>query len=73
MSTDVTMEPLFHKYKLTLREQQVVRLICSGKSSKDIENELFLSPHTIKEYIYRIYKKTGVKNRVQMVNLFRGQ
>ena len=66
-----SMEHLFQKYKLTQREQEVVRLICRGKSSKDIKNELFLSPHTIKEYIYRIYKKTGVKNRVQMVNLFR--
>ncbi len=73
VGTDVFMEHLFQKYKLTQREQEVVRLVCSGKSSKDIENELFLSPHTIKEYIYRIYKKTGVKNRVQMVNLFREQ
>jgi DNA-binding CsgD family transcriptional regulator len=73
VGTNALMEHLFQKYKLTKREQQVVRLICSGKSSRDIENELFLSPHTIKEYIYRIYKKTGVKNRVQMVNLFREQ
>jgi DNA-binding CsgD family transcriptional regulator len=71
LSTDVSMEHMFQKYKLTQREKEVVRLICSGKSSKDIQNELFLSPNTIKEYIYRIYKKTGVKNRVQMVNLFR--
>ncbi len=73
VGTDISMDHLFQKYKLTQREQEVARLICSGKSSKDIENELFLSPHTIKEYIYRIYKKTGVKNRVQMVNLFREQ
>jgi len=73
VGTSVLMEHLFEKYKLTQREQQVARLICSGKSSRDIENELYLSPHTIKEYIYRIYKKTGVKNRVQLVNLFRGQ
>ena len=73
VGTGFSMEHLFQKYKLTQREQEVIRLICSGKSSKDIEHELFLSPHTIKEYIYRIYKKTGVKNRVQMVNLFREQ
>jgi DNA-binding CsgD family transcriptional regulator len=73
VGADVLMEHLFEKYKLTQREQQVIRLICSGKSSRDIENELFLSPHTIKEYIYRIYRKTGVKNRVQMVNLFRAE
>lgn len=73
VGTDIPMEHVFQKYKLTQREQEVARLICSGKSSRDIENELFLSPHTIKEYIYRIYKKTGVKNRVQLVNLFREQ
>jgi len=73
VGTSVLMEHLFEKYRLTQREQQVARLICSGKSSREIEKELFLSPHTIKEYIYRIYKKTGVKNRVQLANLFRNQ
>jgi DNA-binding CsgD family transcriptional regulator len=67
------MERLFEKHKLTDRERQVTLLICGGKSSRDIGNELFLSSHTIKEYIYRVYKKTGVKNRVQLINLFRDQ
>jgi len=68
-----SIERLFEKHKLTDRERQVTRLICAGKSGREIGNDLFLSPHTIKEYIYRIYKKTGVKNRVQLINLFRDQ
>jgi len=67
------MSLLMDKYKISNREQQIILLICNGKSNKEIEDELFLSHHTIKEYIYRIYKKTGVKNRVQLTNLFRDQ
>jgi len=73
VSSDIFMNRLLKKYKITPREQQIIQLICNGKSNKEIEDELFISPHTVKEYIYRIYKKTGVKNRVQLGNLFRGQ
>jgi DNA-binding CsgD family transcriptional regulator len=73
VSSDIFMNRLLKKYKITPREQQIIQLICNGKSNKEIEDELFLSLHTIKEYIYRIYKKTGVKNRVQLGNFFRGQ
>ena len=67
------MNRLMEKYKISKREQQIIQLICNGKSNKEIESELFISHHTVKEYIYRIYKKTGVKNRVQLTNLFRDQ
>jgi len=71
-STEGVVESLYNRYKIAPREQEIIRLICAGQSSREIGKELFLSSHTIKEYIYRIYKKTGVKNRVQLVNLFRG-
>jgi DNA-binding NarL/FixJ family response regulator len=59
------------KYKISKREQEVILLICEGKANKEIEDELFISLQTVKDHIYRIYQKTGVKNRVQLTNLFR--
>lgn len=73
VSQNKFMHHLMDKYKISKREQQIIQLICNGKSNKEIEDGLFLSHHTVKEYIYRIYKKTGVKNRVQLTNLFRDQ
>ena len=59
------------EYGISRREAEVVELICAGKSNKDISNDLFISLQTVKDHIYRIYIKTGVKNRVQLTNLIR--
>ena len=50
---------------LTHREQQIMGLLLNGLSNQDMANELFISPHTIKTHIYKLYKKIGAKNRVQ--------
>lgn len=63
---------LFEKYKISKREQEIIRLICQGKSNREIEDELFISLQTVKDHVYNIFQKTGVKNRVQLSNLFRG-
>jgi two-component system, NarL family, response regulator DegU len=52
---------------LTPREEQVVALVAEGLSNRDISNELNLSEHTIKKYLFRIYDKIGVSNRVELV------
>lgn len=62
---------LFKKYKISNREKEIIELICQGKSNKQIEDELFISIRTVKDHIYNIYKKAGVRNRVQLSNLFR--
>lgn len=45
-------------------------LIVGGKTNKEIADELFISLQTVKDHVYRIFKKTNVKNRVHLVNLF---
>ncbi len=66
------VEQLFQKYKISKREQEIIQLICQGKSNREIEDELFISIQTVKDHVYNIFQKTGVKNRVQLSNLFRG-
>ena len=59
------------KDKLSKREQEILALILEGKSNQDIADELFISISTIKTHIYNIYRKLGVRNRLQVINLIR--
>jgi DNA-binding NarL/FixJ family response regulator len=52
---------------LTSREEQVVALVADGLSNRHIATELGLSEHTIKKYLFRIFEKLGISNRVELV------
>ncbi|MFC2119170.1 LuxR C-terminal-related transcriptional regulator [Bacteroidota bacterium] len=65
------LEDVFTNYNFTPREKELMFLILEGKSNKDISEELFISLQTVKNYISKIYKKIGLKNRVQFVNFVR--
>ncbi len=62
---------LFVKYKITKREQEVIKLVCEGKPNKEIAEILFITPVTVRDHISKIFRKTNVKRRIQLVNLFR--
>ena len=51
---------------LTARETEIVRLVLCGFSNKEIEAELFISLETVKKHLSSIYRKLGVKNRLQL-------
>ncbi|MGK0408328.1 MAG: DNA-binding NarL/FixJ family response regulator [Shewanella psychromarinicola] len=53
---------------LTRRECDVLRLVTECKSNIDIANALFVSEHTVKSHLYKVFKKTEVKNRTQAAN-----
>lgn len=52
---------------LTARESEVLSLIVSGLSNKDIASRIFLSPNSVKTYIGTAYRKMGVASRSQAV------
>jgi len=52
---------------LTSREEQVVALVADGLSNRNIATELGLSEHTVKKYLFRIFEKLGISNRVELV------
>ncbi len=55
-------------YQLSKREWEIVEHICKGSTNAQISEVLFISLQTVKDHVYHIYQKTGVKNRVQLVN-----
>lgn len=55
--------------KLTQREKEVVSGICKGLTFKTIARNLALSPSTISNHLYRIYRKLGINSRSELVAL----
>jgi DNA-binding NarL/FixJ family response regulator len=49
---------------LTKREAEILGLIAQGLTNPEIADRLFLSGHTIKTHINRIFTKTGSRDRI---------
>jgi len=54
--------------KITPRERQMLDGIYAGLSNASIATMMRLSEHTIKSHMYSVYKKIGVKSRLEASN-----
>jgi len=52
---------------LTQREVEILGLIAQGLTNAEIAERLFLSNHTVKTHINRIFAKTGSRDRVAAI------
>lgn len=55
-------------HAITRREVEVIRMVAAGKSNKDISITLFISEDTVKNHLYNIFQKTGIKSRSELVS-----
>jgi two-component system nitrate/nitrite response regulator NarL len=53
--------------RMTKREIDVARAAVEGLSNREIARRLGLTEHTVKNYLFRIFDKLGVSNRVELV------
>jgi DNA-binding NarL/FixJ family response regulator len=60
-------------FSLTRREQQLIPLIGSGKTNKEIANRLNISEQTVKNHVHRIMKKMQVPNRLEVCKAWQKQ
>ena len=51
---------------LTRREMQAVKLICKGYRDKEIMQKLNIREQSVRKLLNRVYKKVGVKGRLQL-------
>ncbi|MCR5368687.1 MAG: response regulator transcription factor [Eubacterium sp.] len=58
--------------ELTEREREIASLIVDGFSNKQIADKLYISEGTVKNYISKIYDKTGIHDRVKLVVALKG-
>ena len=54
-------------YGLSPRERDVVAAIARGSSTPEIAAELYLSAHTVRDYIKSVFEKVGVSSRGELV------
>jgi DNA-binding NarL/FixJ family response regulator len=53
--------------KLSIREQQIVRLLLLGKTNKEIAQTISISEKTVKHYMTLLMQKLQVRNRLEVV------
>lgn len=51
---------------LTVREEEVLKLIAEGNSSRDIADLLFISPKTVERHRSNLLAKLGMKDRLEL-------
>jgi DNA-binding CsgD family transcriptional regulator len=57
---------------LTPREREVAALVVDGLADREIADRLYLSRHTVSQYVKRIYRKLDVDSRVALTRLLLG-
>ena len=53
---------------LTVREQELLKLILSGKSNREIAEALYISENTVKTHVRNIFSKYDVSSRVELIS-----
>ena len=51
----------------TLTEIEILKLIALGHSNKEIASKLFVSVHTVKSHVLRLFRKLDATNRVEAI------
>jgi DNA-binding CsgD family transcriptional regulator len=60
------------EFGLTNRERDVLKVLVEGKSTKEIADELYISPDTAKKHINNIMNKTETHSRLEIFVLLDG-
>jgi DNA-binding CsgD family transcriptional regulator len=63
------LEKIIRRHGISDREKRILEMILEGKSNHEIKEELFISIHTVKNHVYSIYRKLGIRSRGQLQRL----
>jgi DNA-binding CsgD family transcriptional regulator len=59
------LDPLAIRYGLTRAETNVLGLVATGLSNEEVGERLFVSPATVRTHLHNVFRKLGVRSRVQ--------
>lgn len=62
-------EGRLRELSITRRELEILALIASGMSNREIAEKLFVSENTVKTHSSRLFDKLGAKRRTQAVQI----
>lgn len=69
---DDTCRDVGHRYGLTDREEQILKLLCTGFSKGHIAEKLQLSENTVRWHSKNLYEKLGVHSKQELLELVVG-
>jgi DNA-binding NarL/FixJ family response regulator len=52
--------------RLSPRQQEIVKLVVQARADKEIAFLLQLAEGTVRQYLSRLYRKLGLKNRTEL-------
>jgi DNA-binding CsgD family transcriptional regulator len=61
-----------NRFGLTAREDVVARLVASGKSNREVAEELFLSTKAIEYHLGNVFAKVNVRSRHELAGRLTG-
>jgi DNA-binding CsgD family transcriptional regulator len=67
LSLEVNVNALCRLYGLTRGEAALAAILVRGKSVEDAADELFISPHTARTHLKRIFMKTDTHRQTELV------
>jgi DNA-binding NarL/FixJ family response regulator len=62
-----------HLEALSRREKEILEMLAKGLLYKEIADQLYISPETVKKHVYHVYEKLHVSNRIEAVNRYFGR
>ena len=68
-SSEAITDYFLQKYLITPREKEVIEKLMLGFSNKDIAASMDITEGTVKVFVYNIYQKVGVKNRMSLAHI----
>ncbi|MGP1474864.1 MAG: response regulator transcription factor [Treponema sp.] len=60
----------YGNFRTVLLYQNANTFSCGGKTNREICNELFISPHTVENYISLLYDKLSVNDREELIQKY---
>ncbi|MEA4973788.1 MAG: helix-turn-helix transcriptional regulator [Candidatus Metalachnospira sp.] len=67
----LTVSKASDKFALTKQEHMILKMLMEGMDNNAICDSLSISVNTLKKHILNIYRKLGIKNRVQMFKMIK--
>jgi DNA-binding NarL/FixJ family response regulator len=61
------------EWDLSVREEQVLRLLAEGLTDREIGERLVISSRTVETHVGNLLRKLGVRNRAQAAQRYRAR
>ncbi|MDX1936117.1 MAG: response regulator transcription factor [Flavihumibacter sp.] len=68
-AVDITSDAATNLFMLTEREKEILQLLSQGLEYKEIGQQIFISPNTVKKHCINIYQKLHVNSKAQALRI----